>query len=84
MKPRPTIERIWKLIEFTEKCWLWHGSKTKPNGYGRIRHKGKLVMAHKFLYEELIGPIPKGLVPVHLCRNNGCVNPWCIEPVTHG
>jgi hypothetical protein len=40
--------------------------------------------AHRWMYEQKIGPIPKGLVIDHLCRNTRCVNPDHLEPVTRG
>jgi hypothetical protein len=39
-------------------------------------------MAHRVVYERVRGPIPKGLVLDHLCRNPGCVNPEHLEPVS--
>ena len=44
---------------------------------------GKHFLAHRMIYELLVGPIPDGLEIDHLCRNRGCVNPGHMEPVTH-
>lgn len=57
-------------------CWLWTGATTV--GYGRFRGSG----VHRMAYEELVGPIPDGLVMDHLCRVRHCVNPAHLEPVT--
>lgn len=62
-------------------CWVWLGQENR-NGYGRLRRFGKRVMAHKYYYELLKGPIPKDLVLDHLCRIRACVNPEHLEPVT--
>jgi hypothetical protein len=68
-------------------CWAWTGS-IAADGYGRImwppvagpaRRKW---IAHRLVYELLIGPIPDRLVLDHLCRVRHCVNPVHMEPVT--
>jgi hypothetical protein len=62
-------------------CWIWTGAKIK-HGYGHFRLNRKSILAHRVAYEWLVGPIPEGLEPDHLCRVPSCVNPGHIEPVT--
>ena len=63
-------------------CWLWIGAiKRNRGGYGQY---GRGSRAHGVAYRALIGPIPAGLVPDHLCRQTCCVNPSHLEPVTIG
>jgi hypothetical protein len=65
-------------------CWLWT-AYIRPNGYGRFMvSAGHAEYAHRFSYENSVGPIPDGLEPDHLCRNRACVNPSHLEPVTRG
>lgn len=80
---RPSIgERFWAKVDKTGTCWLWTGSKDR-HGYGHIGIGGRItVLAHRFSYEEIVGPIPDGLVLDHLCRNPPCVNPAHLEAVT--
>ena len=69
-------------------CWEWRACHTSE-GYGRFRTgsrtdgSGRLVLAHRLAFEALIGAVPQGLEPDHLCRNSPCVNPAHLEPVTH-
>ncbi len=63
-------------------CIEYTGAK-KDNGYGTLRGVGRMVYAHRAMYELMIGPIPDGLVIDHLCRNRWCVNPGHMEAVTH-
>ena len=76
-------ERFWTKVEKTEDCWLWTASKN-ADGYGQFgRIDGKMVSAHRFAYELMVGPIPDGLAIDHLCRIRHCVNPEHLEAVTH-
>lgn len=62
-------------------CWVWTGSKN-AQGYGIIK-SGKNTGTHRVGYTELIGEIPSGLEPDHLCQRRDCWNPWHLDPVTH-
>lgn len=77
-------ERFWKSVEKTETCWNWLGSKFSNKKYGQFksRRQNKNWRAHRFSYEIIKGPIPKGLTLDHLCMNPICVNPAHLEPVT--
>ena len=83
-RPRPAIERFREQFVKSDGCWQWTGA-TQANGYGRFGlggRNGKVVLAHRFAYEQYVGPIPDGLTIDHLCRNTSCVNPGHMEPVT--
>ena len=66
----------------SDDCWLYAG-KMNAYGYGFITSGRKLrAMAHRAMYETIIGPIPEGLQLDHLCRVTQCINPDHLEPVT--
>lgn len=56
-------------------CWMWTGAKA-GTGYGSFRVGGResnAVPAHRFAIQLLVGPVPEGLEPDHLCRVRSCV-----------
>lgn len=86
-KNEPTRwEDLAKNFEFSSGCWIWKGSMN-AYGYGRYRKMSKTkltsLMAHRAVYEQLVGPIPDHLELDHLCRERACVNPGHLEPVDH-
>lgn len=83
-QPRPAVERFWAKVEIgaDDECWEWTAF-CGPKGYGRFGiAAGVTIQAHRFAYENRVGPIPAGLQIDHLCRNPSCVNPSHLEPVT--
>jgi hypothetical protein len=52
------------------ECVIWDGP-IAADGYGKDRRGG---VAHRFVYERDVGPIPEGLQIHHVCENRACVN----------
>lgn len=73
--------RFWAKVDATGICWEWTAAKTRF-GYGAFRTDKRWHRAHRWAYEQLVGPIQDGLELDHLCRNPSCVNPDHLEPVT--
>jgi len=69
------------MAGYTSACWLWTRS-IKPGGYGEGWYRERVWLAHRAMYDHIVGPIPVGLDLDHLCRNRACVNPNHLEPVT--
>jgi hypothetical protein len=44
------------------------------DGYGKFKVKGKHYRSHRWIYEQLVGPLGN-LLCCHTCDNPGCVNP---------
>ncbi len=72
------VDRIIARADMTGDCWVMPSKR-----YSRVRVGGRLVVAHRVMYESLVGPIPDGLELDHLCGTKQCVNPHHLEPVTH-
>jgi hypothetical protein len=68
-------------VDASGDCWLWTGP-IAPNGYGSTTVDNRTRIAHRAVYEKMVGPIPAGLELDHLCRVRHCVNPDHLEPVT--
>lgn len=79
------LARFWAKVDKTSErgCWRWTAS-IRPDGYGQLwlREAQRPIVAHRWAYLALVGPIPDGLELDHLCRNRACVNPAHLEPVT--
>src|ERR1700722_14124113 len=56
-----------------DACWVWTASRLR-SGYGRFTGTdGRTVLAHRWIYESEIGPVPHGLFVCHHCDNPSCV-----------
>lgn len=69
-------------------CWLWTGS-VDERGYGWFRADAYgVVYAHRWVYEQVVGPIPEGFHVDHVCHewtvcgldDIACVHRRCVNP----
>jgi hypothetical protein len=58
-----------------EDCIEWKRGKS-GNGYGMVwvPELKQNVGAHRVAWEQSFGPIPEGMVVMHLCDNKACIN----------
>ena len=74
-RPRMGPEgRFWRKVEKTDGCWLWRGA-IHTDGYGRVWRDHTPLLAHRYAYMLVVGPIPADHVVHHRCENKLCVNP---------
>lgn len=91
--------RFWRYVELEDViedgCWRWRGSRNQ-HGYAQFKADKKLIRAHRFAYELMVGPIPEGMTIDHMCHDSAecdgglccphrsCVNPAHMEIATRG
>jgi HNH endonuclease len=79
------LERIGShIVPQANGCWLYQG---KVDEYARAMGFGvKDVYVHRFVYEVLVEPVPKGWHVHHKCETPGCCNPEhlvAVSPAEH-
>lgn len=82
----PLDVRFWADVDASGDCWEYTRRLT-PGGYGSVRltrtdDESRAMVAHRFAWQSLVGPIADGLELDHRCRNKVCVNPAHLDPVT--
>lgn len=80
---RPALPRFWaKVVKQPGGCWEWIGAR-KTHGYGNFcPERTRTVLAHRYAWEIMVGPIPDGMTLDHLCKNRACVNPEHLQVVS--
>ena len=73
----PPEKRFWSYVDKTSAgCWEWKGGRRTSEGYGGFGITSKrVVLAHRFSFESMFGPIPEGFLVCHHCDNPPCVRP---------
>lgn len=58
-------QRFWEKVGLHDNpntCWIWQGCTSESHNltYGQFWDGHRMVKAHRFSYELLVGPIPTG------------------------
>jgi hypothetical protein len=83
----PARERFEALVDRSggpDTCHLWTGGIRPKTGYGSFWLDGNTVDAHRVAWIWEHGPIAKGVVLRHSCRNRHCVNDRHLSTGTKG
>src|SRR6185503_14952426 len=68
------MDKFWNKVNKTKTCWIWMGTRNR-SGYGKVKRRPKTYMAHRYVWEQINGTIPDGILVCHKCDNPPCVNP---------
>jgi hypothetical protein len=65
-------------------CYICDSHRKSSDGrYYQIKRDKKMMMLHRYVFETYCSDIPLGLIIMHKCDNNLCINPTHLELGTH-
>jgi hypothetical protein len=72
------FSRFWKKTKKQGSCLIWIGSKySGDRGSFTVAVPGEnrriCVMAHRWIYQQVFGPLPRSTVLLHSCDVSSCV-----------
>lgn len=70
------VEAFLQHVEISREssCWNWTRAKNEW-GYGHFTRDKKRMLAHRWVFAAMYGPIADGVIICHRCDNPACVNP---------
>lgn len=71
------------LVPDERGCWLFTNPKSlTSDGYGKFMPDGRWAYVHRWLYMDLVGPIPNGYHLHHECHVRNCARPGHLTPLS--
>lgn len=82
----PPIERFYRHTVREGSCLIWTstfaGTKSRrPQFRATTKMSEPKVYAHRWIYEQVVGPIPEGYEIDHTCKDGRCVEVAHLEAV---
>lgn len=74
VSPGQVFKPLVRLGKSPDDCWQWLGAKNEK-GYPIKEINGRTMTAARWLWSQLFGPIPDGLVVSMRCGDPACINP---------
>jgi hypothetical protein len=76
-KPGAILKPLVAFGKTPDECWRWLGNHD-ANGVPTKTYLGQHMPARRWLWMQLFGPIPAGLIvsTMPVCGNKACMNPW--------
>lgn len=72
---RTEESRFWSKVRKSDDCWIWVGA-TADRKYGVFAvRSGQRILAHRWSYERVNGPVSAAAFVMHICDNPSCVRP---------
>lgn len=68
-----TLDMVLDNTDNVSGCLLWKDSPSRA--YPDLRHSGKVIKVHRFVYELAHGPLEEGIQVHHVCAQSRCANP---------
>jgi hypothetical protein len=79
--PGSTLRALVRLGRTPDACWEWLG-KIDENGYAIKQFDGKPITARRWMWQQLFGPVPLGLIVSSTCGSKTCTNPFHLRLCT--
>jgi len=75
--------RFFAMVQVTDSCWLWLGSKD-AKGYGRVSRNDYPILCTRYILGEFNGtPVPDELEACHSCNTPSCIHPKHLYQAPH-
>ena len=71
---RSPLDKLCSMVSVNAFLCLEFTGYKNERGYGRLRYKGKKMLAHRLMWLLKKGSIPKGMLVLHKCDNPSCCN----------